>query len=350
MRKLILSGSLLMSVCAHSLEVSPYIINGTDVVIADYPNVASLFYEDENGNYTRSFCGATVINDRYVLTAAHCIAENEDLDKITVVSQLVDETDYASVAPQRVSEYFFPSTFVNSASALWPDDIAILKLESDLGTGDLIGQLNLDSSGDLASNDTYKIVGHGLIYDASSGQYINENNLLEATLTPLTLSQCKTAWGDNFTAKQYCFDGTLPNGILQNSPCDGDSGGPVYQFTASGYVQIGITSFGLAQCGDPALSTEVTSGFTNVAAYEEWITTVLNGEVTPVYQVVLEDGERVVIDRRSNNSEDIVPAESGGSGANLSIAALLGLLIVFHLRHSKRLRNRYLSNLACSQN
>ncbi len=63
---------LLLTTRVSAVEISPYIVNGTNANVANYPSFASLAiyispYQYSSGTY----CGATVLNSRYILTAAH---------------------------------------------------------------------------------------------------------------------------------------------------------------------------------------------------------------------------------------------------------------------------------------
>lgn len=53
-----------------SLTMSDNIVGGEETELAEFPWVAALSYT--NGRVSKFLCGGSLINDRYVLTAAHC--------------------------------------------------------------------------------------------------------------------------------------------------------------------------------------------------------------------------------------------------------------------------------------
>ena len=326
MRKFMLAATLLMSVYGHSAEIAPYIVNGVDANIFDYPSYASLHYEDANGGHTNSFCGATIINNEFILTAAHClVGEQRSLDQLRVAPRLDDENNYRSNIYPRAQAVYFPSTYVNSASELWPDDIAIIRLETPLAVGNLYNVLSFGQDGQTISGGTIKVIGHGY----TEPNVVGGSNLLETELILVSNSTCKlslsTSKKNKLTDKQLCFDGSR-TGDYKNATCNGDSGGPVYWDSGSGYKQVGITSFGLDQCG---LTTETfTSVFTDVYDYHAWIDDVLRFAETPAYELQVQNGQRVLIDRTATNSA----GSTDDSGGSLSVISLLGLLFVSYTR------------------
>ncbi|MGC9459872.1 trypsin-like serine protease [Vibrio genomosp. F10] len=281
-------GSLVLSFAllngqALASGLSTYIVNGNNADISNYPSFASLFYD--NGSSYGNYCGATIINSQYVLTAAHCFYEDMDgILNFYVAYGLQDESDYllGSVEKARVEKYYFPDNYSNFESDLWANDIAVLKLETALNVSDYSSLLNSSTNGSYSGSAI--AIGHGQISTNVNGG----NRLLETTLTQVNSSMCSGGLSDS----QICFTGALNNG-LKNSTCKGDSGGPLYWDNGGGYVQIGITSFGPDTCGDP--NENYTAAFTEVYDYRNWINSVINGQEQPKYQITTTSGIRTVV-------------------------------------------------------
>ncbi|WP_159737852.1 S1 family peptidase [Vibrio atypicus] len=324
LRQMIGTAAILYSVAAHSFDIQPYIVNGSNANISKFPSFASLFYRSNTLYSTNSFCGATMINSEYVLTAAHCIYGQDQTMLHTVVApQLEDENQFLSSMQGRVSEFYYPDTYSDSSATLWRDDIAILKLESPLSTGDYQYLLNNRYNNSFPNTDDFKAVGHGYI----EGNVPGGTQLLETDLEYISLSACQAEFGGQLTSKQLCFGGAEQGGY-QNSTCSGDSGGPVYFYDGVEYIQVGITSFGPSVCGDVRYS--VTSVFTDIYDYQAWINQVLNGEVEPKAYVVEEEGRRVLVnnDHGSSQAEIVVESNESNRAGSFSLYLMITLLLL----------------------
>ncbi|KJY82866.1 serine protease [Vibrio galatheae] len=313
---------LMCSRLSYAIDVTPYVVNGTDANIVDYPSFASLFYRTDSVYSSSSYCGATMINSRYVLTAAHCIYGDEDTMLYTVVTpQLDDESNFLSNQQERAIEFYYPDNYVDSASEYWPNDIAIIKLETPLAVSNYSSLLNTSINNTFSSSDLYKAIGHGLI----AGNVSGGTNLLEATLTYVDTATCQAEYGSKITSSQLCFSGAI-NAGYRNATCQGDSGGPVYWYNGTQYIQIGITSFGPSTCGDA--SVNVTSVFTDIYDYQSWIARVLSGVETPKAYVTTVNGVRTLATNASGVAVVTSEGESGGGSNGVIILVCLVIILL----------------------
>lgn len=324
------------AVSMADVEVQPYIVNGTSASVDTFPSMASLFIDatDFGGHYSSgSYCGATILSDRYILTAAHCIYGSELAQLFTVVvPQLQNENDFplGSIQKSRVSEVYYRSDYVNSTNVLLPNDVAILKLESSL---------NIDTVNDIAkfaTNENYRTsssefvaVGHGNIRSGVDGN----TNLLKTDLDYVVNATCANAFyaGSSLTEKQICFDGDFSASTgLSNATCQGDSGGPVYWNDGGTYKQVGLTSFGPTTCGDP--TANVTSVFTEITDYKGWIDSVVSGNETPKF--VATDTQRQTF--ADSGGLSTASSGSGGGGGSLPLWSVFALGFIGLFRKQQR--------------
>ncbi|CAK2904723.1 Serine protease [Vibrio crassostreae] len=303
-------------------SVTPYIVNGNNASVTDFPSMASLFIDriDYDGVYsTGPYCGATILDNYHILTAAHCIYGDESAQLFTVVVPQLEDTSLfpnGNISKVRVSDVYYRTDYSNSIDQLLRNDIAILKLEASL---------NLQSSAETvippfdtyldAAND-FVAVGHGDIKTDVDGTTL----LQQVDLTYVDTLNCKAVFGPLVTVKQICFNGDGPDDGLYGGTCQGDSGGPVFWKNGSTYEQVGITSFGPTTCGK---GIGVTSVFTEIYDYKDWITDVTNGVIdsAETVQFTATEAKRVAVAGRSSSSG------SGSSGGSVSFS-LLGMLML----------------------
>ncbi|MFS1467372.1 S1 family peptidase [Vibrio lentus] len=308
-------------------SVTPYIVNGSDATVAEFPSMASLFIDriDYDGTYsTGPYCGATILDPTHILTAAHCIYGDENAQLFTVVvPQLQDTSQFpnGSIEKVRVSEVFYPSNYSNSLNDLLRNDVAILKLESALNIDSVNDIVNRpDDESYRSSSQAFTAVGHG---NTESG--VDTTTFLQkATLNYVDNGTCAAAFisGSNLTDNQICFIGDYSVfSSLYGGTCQGDSGGPVYWKDGTDYKQVGITSFGPEKCGGGNITdgVTVTSVFTEIYNYETWIDSVIAGTETAKF--VSTEAKRVASAGTSSSG-------SGSSGGSVSFG-LLGMLMLF---------------------
>lgn len=318
----------LVPIQANASDIRPQIINGDRANVNDYASFASLFlYLTPNYYSTQSFCGATIINQRFAMTAAHCVVGNEEVLKYTVVApQVADERDFPNGNVQfvRIKAFYYPDNFVDRAP--FANDIALLEFDQPLNTSDYSYLFNFSINDVYPTSGEYITIGHGLTYGTEpSGS--TSTTLLETKLTFVDKTRCRNNFHPLVTNSQICFDGALdPGDDYKHATCSGDSGGPVYLLDGGVYRQIGLTSYGPVTCGNKDL--DVVSVFTEISEFKNWIQNVMAGNVTAKFYVATVDGQRVV----SAGTPVVIPSRSSGGGGSIGFLVLFclcGITLLF---------------------
>lgn len=334
MRRVFLSFALLMSsVGASAVDLSTYLTNGSQTTISAYPDFVSLFYyrEYSTGYVTGMYCGGTMIDATHVLTAAHCVTDensepNEGYILYTVVAQVDELSDFPNNATYvRAKSVYYPDNYEYSSTSLWPNDIAIITLESELNVSNYANLPTQAYEGYRGTSDVFTAVGHGKTSTNSS----SSNYLLSAEMDYVPNSTCALDLA-NIQDTQLCFAGVSSgsSSSLTTGVCSGDSGGPIYDSTESN-LQIGITSFGPSTCGVGLTNSGVTGVFTEVSDYADWIDNVVNGLVTAKYTAT--NAKRIAYTGTTgyyseDDSNVATTSSSGGGGVGLNLLFVLGML------------------------
>ncbi|WP_391089892.1 trypsin-like serine protease [Vibrio sp. NH-UV-68] len=248
-------------------QVTPYIIDGTPASQSDWPYIAALVKKNQSA-YDGQFCGGSLIKDRYVLTAAHCVDDlvKEGLDVIVGINNLnnsPNEGYRVSVKSVIVHPFYNSSTLDN--------DIAVLELERAVSSNEAVpvSLAAADSRQATADGTSLKVAGWG----STTPDYGDHTTpaILQEVIVPLvnqtTCSQTMNGVEDSILATSFCA-GTTNEGF---DSCRGDSGGPIIVENTG--IQLGLVSWGNRRCGEQ----NSYGVYTNLSQYQSWIATVLNG-------------------------------------------------------------------------
>lgn len=283
-------------------------LNGVRAGDNEWPFFAALRYPDPEGTIVG--CGATVISEFWLLTAAHCVHGFQGSMQATIgMNDLaeVDSEDIYTIVKRDVHQGYIPEDL---RAVPWQgpvNDLALLKLDRAWQGPVMRLSAGGDSDADLYFGESFaagfgktetsqRRADYERILDGVTRQStLAPSRYLNHAALPLkTPAVCYEQVGTHgYSSETNICAGYLDGGI---DTCRGDSGGPLATIDQSGRAyQIGVVSF-----GDGCAKKENAGVYARVSGYRDWITArvpeakFVNPQPRSVVQITQESLQAVV--------------------------------------------------------
>jgi prostasin len=241
---------------------SPQVVGGEEAPEGSYPFIVSLDY------YGQHFCAGSILDDRHILTAGHCVQAVSSANQIRVKAgkHNIKRTENTEQTVQ-VEKGFVHE---NYKGGVGPYDIALLKLSSPLKLNNRVQPIRLPSAGSEPTGEAW-LCGWG----STSTTRVPKmpDNLQHVKMEYLDRQTCYEAvlrlTGSSPVHKTNICTGPLYDQI---SACSGDSGGPLISRNGQEAIQTGIVSWGIIPCG----TAGAPSVYAKVSEFNDWIAQKIN--------------------------------------------------------------------------
>jgi len=252
-----------LAMAPGSASADTDIIGGEDAAVGAHPSIVSLQVRGRHN------CGGTLIAADWILTAAHCVVNNDTdvrhpASRYTVVlgEHQLSQVDDNNEQRIGVSEIHVHSGYFDMWGRVdWPgDDIALIRLESAANLNDRVAVVGI---GAWDETETLTIAGWG---DTTSGETRQRADILQVA---------DLADGGECYETNACYRSN------DSSGCYGDSGGPWYRDDGDGNEEVVIVTSGTWEhCPVPSRTFGARA-----IEYIDWIEAVMSGQDTAIFSL-----------------------------------------------------------------
>lgn len=240
------------------------IVGGEDVDIKDYPWQVSMQLQPQFGG--SHFCGGTIVDEEWVITAAHCLVFEQNGNdfyltpghvRVRAGFTLMNNTSQGQY--YNVEELILHPSYSTSSHRF---DIALVRLaelidleDSNMAKVDIVGEDDVNA-GMTEPGQMVKVSGWGAI--SFGGPAANHLQAIEVPIRAVSQTSYPPSW---------ITEDMILAGAAGKDACQGDSGGPMVAQDGQGWYKLaGVVSWGV-DCG----LAQYPGVYARVSYFEDWI-------------------------------------------------------------------------------
>ncbi|MEH6452101.1 MAG: trypsin-like serine protease, partial [Psychromonas sp.] len=247
-------------------EFSTRIVGGQESQPDEWPWIVSV----KSAIKLEHVCGGSLIADKWILTAAHCVIYKGRVISPLQLSATIGEYDLSRDSSNVTIDQIFVHPDYNSENQL--NDIALLKLANPVNNVPLTIASSQVTTDAIANQNDVSALGWGSTTANNPGEIVaaQQPDILRHVKMPLmTDAMCSNYLSDQYRSPEMLCAGLIEGGL---DSCQGDSGGPLVIEQDGEWQQLGIVSwgYGCAAAGYPGV-------YARTSNYSEWVNNIIEG-------------------------------------------------------------------------
>ncbi|XP_061722362.1 proclotting enzyme-like isoform X2 [Cydia pomonella] len=263
-------------VVAGGNEHVPLVFHGTGYTRGDWPWLVAM-YKRKEGSLTFA-CSGTLVSDRHVVSAAHCLQQRSTLTSIKDIVIKVGVYNLEDWGDDIIVTRTLESAIIHEEfnSTTYANDLLVLTFDKSVEFNNNIRPACLWNG----NNDLNRIVGSSGVVAGWGASELGPGSKGEPRMVRIpivTNSMCRASRPDfHVFTSDHTFCGGDRNGA---GPCLGDSGGGLYILDGGRWRLRGVVSLSLRpENGESTCNLNEYVIFTDAAKFIEWIKNVISNK------------------------------------------------------------------------